>query len=128
MDNVATALTAPVNSDVCDATPTPENAVPFADPEKWRHLVITLTPAQRKALQHEASREGFSQRAMVQRILAAWLRKPTMVRPVTAAPDRIRVKVNISDKVYVRLSAFAQELNVTMTAVSYTAIAHHVDL
>jgi hypothetical protein len=128
MSDVAVQTASDLHFGGCETAPTLEQPVSFAEPEKWRHHVITVSPAQRKAVERGALAEGLSIRAHVQSILSAWLRKPTLVQPVTAAPGRVRIKVNLSAKVYERLSEYAQAHNVTMTAVSYTAIARHLDI
>lgn len=116
----------PVHSEAFDLGAM-EGTVGFNDPEKWRHLSITVTPEQRDAFLREASRAGLSGRAFAQNILAAWLRKPTLVQPVTAAPGRVRIRVNIGERVYARLGAFAKQHDITMTAIAYTAIARHLN-
>lgn len=116
----------PVHSEPL-ATGVSEDSVGFSNPEKWRHISITVTRKQREAFLRLARLEGASNRAFAQTVISAWLRKPTLVQPVTASPDRLRLRVNIGDSVHARLSAYAAKHNITMTAVAYTAIARHLD-
>lgn len=116
---------APVHSEAFDVAM--EGTMALADPGRWRHLSITVTAEQRDAFAAEASRQGQSNRALAQNILLAWLRKPTLVQPVTKARGRVRIRVNISERVHARLSAYASEHNIPMTAIAYTAIARHLN-
>ena len=125
---VSPRSTSELNSGVCDVQSNLESPVPYADPEKWRHHVITMSPAQRKELERCARSEGLSNRAYVDLILSAWLRKPTVVQPVHASPNRTKLKINIRSKVYDRLSEYALAHHVTRTAVTYTAIARQLGI
>jgi hypothetical protein len=118
-----------LNSEVSKTSqPTESKTMPLADPDKWRHHILSLSPEQRKAITRNAEKEGISQRHYVQNILAVWLRKPTRLQPIISVPNRVRFAVNIDIKVHAKLSEHAKLNGVTMSAVSYTAIAHHLSL
>jgi predicted HicB family RNase H-like nuclease len=118
-----------LNSEVCKIMQPEENTkMPLAEPDKWRHHILSLSPEQRKAITRNAAKESISQRQYVQNILTMWLRKPTRLQPIISIPNRVRFAVNIDIKVHAKLSAHAKLSGVTMSAVSYTAIAHHLSL
>ena len=89
-----------------------------------RHVIVSVAPAQLKAIKKAAGKAGLSREAFVIMLTEEFLSTPTRLIAGGAycKPDRERMRFYIDESLHHAVAMLAQEIGVPMTVIFTTAI------